>query len=42
MKDLDKDEIEVLRKEFRLWLNFDIISLKAGQLHAGRELTVSW
>ena len=30
------------RKEFCLRPNIDIISLKSGQLHLGKELTVSW
>ena len=30
------------RKEFCFRPTFDIISLKAGQLHSSRELTVSW
>ena len=30
------------RNKFRLRPNIDIISLKVGQLHSGRELTVSW
>ena len=41
---LDKYEVKVFTMQERICLrpNFDIIFLKAGQLHSGREFIVNW